>query len=562
MPYPSASAVEIDRKLREDFRRRLKEFGVDAEVTDPVLAVLFRTFAQQLEQLYNDTGRIRLALLDELITGLGLEKRMSRPAQTVVRFHGARAQTLIDAGTPLTGESQSGSKFSFQTDASFCVSSAQVSFALTYEEGQLRFLGGVEVPEAVANARPALEPVRINLGKHPAIYLAVEGYAQDHLSQHAFYFDLTPDALPIQRALQSETWALADQNGRFSAKGILRPRQVNAGVAHLQWLLGVEQQVADRDTEIPVLPPGFYAGRVFLMPVVPASRRSACRVPVGLEAALQRIFGREGAGMLSAERVWIKISLPSGLPALHTAISNVSMHAMTASNVECFNQTIYFERHGTSVPVSKEGGTSWHLVRPLSVAGEDDTPYLTDIEPSTNPNVGRFSIRNGRIELTPARWPNDKPHAYANVRVWTSAGSAANDVGPGRVTSVDQSHAPGLRITNPTGAAGGTDGESWSEARDRFTAALLSRDRVVTRADLYAVVKSFDRRIQNAAIRSGVERFEGALRRVEHVTLTLDEADFTDPGTESQLMCEDLQRLLPQRFLHDITVRLHVEWAA
>src|SRR5215469_2558545 len=86
MSYSNASAIEIDKKLRDDFRRRLKDFGISAELTDPVLAVLFRTFAQQLETLYSETDRIRLVLLDELLTNLGLEERMARPAQTVVRF--------------------------------------------------------------------------------------------------------------------------------------------------------------------------------------------------------------------------------------------------------------------------------------------------------------------------------------------------------------------------------------------------------------------------------------------------------------------------------------------
>ena len=81
MSYSNASAIEIDKKLREDFRRRLKDYGVSAELTDPVLAVLFRTFAQQLETLYAQTDRIRLALLDELIANLGFESRMARPAR-------------------------------------------------------------------------------------------------------------------------------------------------------------------------------------------------------------------------------------------------------------------------------------------------------------------------------------------------------------------------------------------------------------------------------------------------------------------------------------------------
>ena len=81
MPHASASAVEIDRKLSQDFRRRLRDYGISVEATDPVLAVIFRTFAQEIERLYLETGRIRTALLDEFLAGLHLEPRRARPAQ-------------------------------------------------------------------------------------------------------------------------------------------------------------------------------------------------------------------------------------------------------------------------------------------------------------------------------------------------------------------------------------------------------------------------------------------------------------------------------------------------
>src|SRR5437016_13879579 len=103
MAYAKASATEIDKKLRDDFRRRLKDFGVSAEVTDPVLAVLFRTFAGQLEVLYSETEHIRLALLDELITSLGFQRRTARPAQTIVGFLAERSSHLLDFGTELMG---------------------------------------------------------------------------------------------------------------------------------------------------------------------------------------------------------------------------------------------------------------------------------------------------------------------------------------------------------------------------------------------------------------------------------------------------------------------------
>jgi len=563
MPYQSATALEIDSKMREDFRKRLKEYGVSAEATDPVLAVLFRTFAQQLEALYSDTGRIRLALLDELIAGLGIEMRKARPAQTVVRLLGASTPLLVDAGTTLRSQTQSGARFTFTTDAAVTISRAQVCFGATYEDGAMRVLAGIEMPERFLAARPSLEPVKVNLGPNPALFLAIDPAGAEHISGHSFYFDLSPDARPIQDALAEETWCIAGPRGEFSATGILRPKPANAGLRKLEWLLRARpaESTEDIQDKTPLLPAGFYAGKVYIMPVVPPERRFVCKIPRGLDAPLGRVFGRETQALFGTDRVWIKVTLPRGLPPLHTGIGGVSLHAITASNVECFNQTINFEKHGAAIPISREGGTDWQLVSPLSVISENDTPYLSEMEPTVDPHVGRYAIRSGRIELTPARWPDGRAQSLVNVRVWISSGEAANQVGPGQVTSIDlRGPTGGIRLLNPTSAAGGASSEQFSSAQERFCTALLSRDRVVTRADLYAVVKAFDRRIRNAGIQSAVERVGGALRRVERVTLQLNRDDFNDAELEAERMRGELHTALASKFLHDIDLNVQVEW--
>ena len=365
MPYSSASAIEIDKKLRDDFRRRLRDYGISAETTDPILAVLFRTLAQQLENLYSETGRIRLALLDELIAGLGVEQRMARPAQTVARFllPGAGSQ-VVEAGTELMGEAQTGERLTFTTDATIAVSQAAIAMAFTYQEGALQLMPGMELPERIQNARPALDPVKVNLGPHPAVILAIEKLPASHLSLHSFFFELGPDAARIQEALESETWCLFGASGELHSRGILRPRTLNAGVRGLQWLAKsetAEAPAADGRSmtaaDVPVLPPGFYGERVFVMPPVDAARRTMCAAPRGMEAALGRVFGREYANITAEKRAWVRISFPREVPSLHTGIGSIAMHAITASNVECHNQTVHFDEKGTSIPISVEAGT-------------------------------------------------------------------------------------------------------------------------------------------------------------------------------------------------------------
>src|SRR5262249_27891632 len=216
--------------------------------------------------------------------------------------------------------------------------------------------------------RPSLDPVRVKLGPQPAIYLAMDGLPASHLSYHSIFLELGPDSLKIQRALETETWCLADAEGNLSSQGLLYPRRGNAGVRHLEWLVRAgeapEESLAQ---EAPELPNGFYAGRVFVFPHVPVSRRFTCSAPKAMGEALVRIFGREAQRIFSTPRAWLRISLPPGMPSLHTGLGSIALHAVSASNVECFNQTSHAATHGTSIPASREAGTKRYLVAPLSI---------------------------------------------------------------------------------------------------------------------------------------------------------------------------------------------------
>src|SRR5688572_13738105 len=168
--------VEIDRKMREDFARRLKEgYGINSETTDPVLAVLFRTFAVQIEDIYKEAGEtIPAAVLDELIASLGMPERRSRPAQLVVKFSSPIGEESFEAGTELIGETNSGERLVFALDSDIQISSARLVFAASYQNGQLRPLSGVELPEEFEKSKPSLEPVPASLGPMPAVFLAID----------------------------------------------------------------------------------------------------------------------------------------------------------------------------------------------------------------------------------------------------------------------------------------------------------------------------------------------------------------------------------------------------
>jgi hypothetical protein len=474
---------------------------------------------------------------------------------------------FIGAGTELFGEAESGERLTFTTDAPVSVSPAQIAVAATYQDGALQLMPGIEMPEAFQSRRPALDPVRVNLGPNPAVYLAIENALPAHIGQHSFTFELGPDAYRIQQALEVETWCIFGPDGDLASAGILRPTRSSAGVMSLKFLVSepgadrVEQPVLPAEQESPNLPNGFYGSRVFVMPVVPVKRRFMCRIPRGMEAAFGRIFGREAGVLFTPPRVWIRISFPKSAPSLHDGISSIAMHAMTASNVECLNQTIYFDQHGTSIPISREGGTASYLVAPLSVFGDGHVPYLPEFQPSAEKGVGRYAIRSGRIELQPARRPDGASETYANLRVWVTSGALGNSVGPGQVESFLKRGTFGdLRITNPTSAAGGTNAEGYEEAQSRFAEALLSRGRVVTHTDLETMARSFDHRIVQTDVTSRLMRSERGLQRFQQVVCKLDRAAFVDPDVEMRVLKDDLGRFLRERFLYDTELALELEW--
>jgi hypothetical protein len=556
MAYKGASFAEIESKLRQDFARRLKEQGHGAtETVDPILRILFRTFAGQLETLYSDTERIREALLDELISGLGIERRMARPAQTIIRFFEDGLNELIPAGTEVVGVTQSKARLTFVTDATIAVSPARIAFAATYQDESLQLLPGMEMPDQMQAGHPSPDAVPAQLGPSPALFLAIENLPPEHLSHHGLFFDVSSPQL--QQGLRREIWRLANSNGMFGAAGILRANRRNGGVHSLRWLVENVSDTPDDDQDRPQLPDGFYAGRVFVFPECePARRRFLCKYPSGMEQSLARIF-QGYSSLFAAERAWLRISIPPGIKDLRTAIHSVALHAISASNVMDLNQTVKFEAQGTSIPVEQQ---ERYLVAPIAITGgNDNADYISAFQSSTNAGVGRYAVRNGRVDLIPPKVAGQAPPESANVPTWVTNGALGNTVAPGNIqTFVRASERPALRISNPMPAAGGTNGEAFADAQQRFAHVLLSRSRVVTMADVKAAVKALDRRIVRIDVADALRRTEDGLYRVVQITAFGDRNEFVDPDEEMRILREDIARHLLQRL--PFGTELTVEW--
>jgi len=553
--------TEIDKKLRDDFRRLLKEYGVTTQETDPILAVLLRSFAAQIAEVYEQAAEnIPLAILDELMSGLGMPERRARAAQTVVRFSLLSGRESFEEMTELIGEAGSREKLTFALDIPLDVSVARIALVAIYEDGTLRIHHGTELAKELEDARPSFDAAPAELGNNPAIYIAIDVDAAEHLGRHGFYFELLPEARDLAGYLKREVWCLIDDEGGIRAEGLLRPRAASGGVRKLEWLVG--------DGEPPgqaLLPEGFYGSRIFVLPHIPRERRFLTRIPKKMETPLGRIFQQTGQtgqrNLFDARRAWLRIGLPKEAANVSEDLIRVVLHCATASNVEALNQTTNFSEDGAMVPLTTGGGRARYLVKMLSVKGERGSTYLLDTDPTADEGAGRYRIRQSRLEIEPARTRRGVPDAYVNVRALISNGELGNDVAAGGIKGFLNRATPRtLEIRNVTGAAGGDDGANLMEIRRRFTEMLLSRERPVTYPDLEAMTRAFEPKIRAVEAAPRLERGVDGLHRVQRVTITLDRDAFVLPEVEAEVLRRELESSLQERSLLGVEIRVVVKF--
>jgi hypothetical protein len=311
---------------------------------------------------------------------------------------------------------------------------------------------------------------------------------------------------------------------------------------------------------MPRLPGGFWSGRCFVFPAVPLERRFTCEVPQGVEPALRSLFERPA--LFRRPRAWLRVPLSPRVEPLHTALSAVHVNVQSASNVESFNQTIRFKENGTTIPISREAGTGSYLVAPLAITGESGQTYLREFQPSFAPGVGRFRLHQGYLTLIPGKMPDGSEDTYANIRLWMTLGAAGNQMGATRLNSFAKA-APvaNLQAANITAAAGGTDGEGFASAKQRFAEALLSRQRLLTRNDLETAIRSFDRRICGIDVRPLLARGANGLRRLHRIDIRAARQEFVAPDEEARVLLADLESYLSDRVPLDVDLSLKLEWA-
>jgi hypothetical protein len=222
---------------------------------------------------------------------------------------------------------------------------------------------------------------------------------------------------------------------------------------------------------------------------------------------------------------------------------------------------VHFKENGTTIPISRETGGHSFLVAPLSITGESGDTYLPEFEPSSRAGVGRYRLHQGYLTLLPGKMPNGVDEAYANIRLWMTAGASGNQMGVARLRSFTKAPVHGLMVENITAAAGGSDGEGLHSAQRRFSETLLSRHRLLTRADLEVSIRSFDHRIHSIDVQPILARSSRGLRRLHRITVTAGRDRFVAPEEEARVLIADLHSFLTERVPLDVDVNVELAWA-
>lgn len=581
--------IDVAHKLSQDFAHQLTVVtdAPQGQQPDPLLAVMFHSFAAQVAKVYDQAKEaMPQAVLSELIAGLDMPERNARAAQTVVKFslppsESANKQNdaqAFDAGTQFIGEGELRERLTFALDTPLAVSRAQIAFAAIYQDGALRWHQGTALGGDFATAQPAKEAVPVDLGPSPALFLAIEIDEAQHLSQHGFFFDLNINkARDVLAHLAREVWCLLDDTGSVSAAGLLRPVPGNGGVRRLVWLQGETQTlepagVPRNAIEAAVLPEGAFGRRVFVLPEIPPERRFLVSVPKQMHAPLRRIFQAVEKSRLDAlltkRRAWIRIGLPRDVPTVGADLARVVLHCTTASNVEVLNQKITFAIDGQALPVTNGGERQRQLINALSIKGEHGAAYLPETEPNADAWVGRYRLRQERLELTPGCSLRGQEEDYATVRLQLTNGALGNST-----RKLALQPRPGARkqaalveVENLTEARGGSDGETFEDGKRRFTELLLSRERPVTLPDLEAFVRGFEPKIRGVRVAAALERRavgarnEGGLQRVQRIIIQLERETFALAEFEAEVLQRELQAELQRRTLLGLEVRVVIEW--
>ncbi|MBK5189646.1 MAG: hypothetical protein JJD97_15495, partial [Gemmatimonadaceae bacterium] len=439
------SAADLAAEMRREFEAAVaSRFGTQPQ-PDPVLGALFQAFAVQLERIYQESEYVfPVAVLDDLLNGLALPARLAHPAQTVVSFTNIDQRERLALDTELIGSSSSGEQIRFTIDESIELSSATLAFAGVYEGGKLHSVAGARAGSAPI--LPNSTPVALR-NAPPTLLLAFDSDAA-HLSGLGLFLDVTNVDSPLIEAVSRSPWQILSAVGAVSEPGTLRARRGRGGVTTLVWndaprgdddaivRTGAASEDAADVASAFELSTGSYGRQCIVFPPVPADRRTRSAPPARFADAMTVLMPEKHQDALSRPLIWVQVPLPAGLSRVADELQRVALHAVTASNIEIYNERIQFDRMGSAVTLRPEGRTDQYLLGLLSVSGEKGDAYVNDSSISAPANAGRYRFRSGQLECRPHRQPTGRFDGYAMARFLFCDGARANGIEVGAVKRI------------------------------------------------------------------------------------------------------------------------------
>ena len=554
--------------MRREFEAAVaSRFGTQPQ-PDPVLGALFQAFAVQLERIYQESEYVfPVAVLDDLLNGLALPARLAHPAQTVVTFTNVDQRERLALDTELIGSGSSGDQIRFTIDESIEISSVSLAFAGVYENGRLSSIAGARV--GTAPILPSSTPLALRSAP-PTLLLAFDGDAS-HLSGLGLFLDVTSVDSPLIEAVARSPWQILSADGAVSENGTLRAKRGRGGVTTLVWN---DSPRSDDDTIVPLgaasedaanvasafeLSAGSYGRQCVVFPPIPTERRTRTSPPARFADALRMLLPEKQQDALDTSLIWVQVPLPAGLTRVADELQRIALHAVTASNIEIYNERIQFDRMGNSVTLRPEGRTDQYLLGLLSVSGEKGDAYVNDSSIAAPAEAGRYRFRSGQLECRPHKQPTGRFDGYAMARFLFCDGARANGIEVGAVKRIASPLSNvTARVANLAVSRGGSAPPPYVDARIRFAELLRTRDRVVTIDDVEITARAFEPRIKRVDVSTASELGPHGMRQVDIVDVRVAPSDFADPDSELPRLGALLQSHLQQRVIMGRGVRVTV----
>jgi len=554
--------------MRREFEAAVaSRFGTQPQ-PDPVLGALFQAFAVQLERIYQESEYVfPVAVLDDLLNGLALPARLAHPAQTVVTFSNVDQRERLALDTELIGNASSGEQIRFTIDESIEISNASLAFAGVYENGKLHAVAGARA--GTAPILPSSTPLALR-GAPPTLLLAVDGDAS-HLSGLGLFLDVTSVESPLIEAVARSPWQILSAAGSVSESGTLRAKRGRGGVTTLDWndvpregddamvpLGSASEDAADLASAFE-LSAGTYGRQCVVFPSIAAERRTRSAPPAHFADALRVLMPEKQQDALDRPLIWVQVPLPAGLTRVADELQRIALHAVTASNIEIYNERIQFDRMGSSVTLRPEGRTDQYLLGLLSVSGEKGDAYVNDSSIAAPAEAGRYRFRSGQLECRPHRQPTGRFDGYAMARFLFCDGARANGIEVGAVKRIASPLSNvTARVANLAVSRGGSAPPPYVDARIRFAELLRTRDRVVTIDDVEITARAFEPRIKRVDVSTASELGPHGVRQVDVVDVRVAPSDFADPDSELPRLGTLLETHLQQRVIMGRGVRVTV----